>query len=230
MGPWLTYVSSDDQAAQLVDDEHVQRGGGLAELLLQDLQDGLHDLRGVPQRHRDVAQGSDGVVGDQVCVPARGGDTGPGSAAPTQREVEPGAWTARLTGTAGGLSTPVPGRKAGLRSPNNVRGYTEGGLQRTRWDRPAPESRLDEKAAEERAHPSRRGLRAPLHSPVPRGGAYLSLSWEMYRRLERLARKASTITGSTVRPAFRHLSSVRQHKKQVSACVWSRFGFSVSSL
>lgn len=80
------------------------------------------------------------------------------------------------------------------------------------------------------ASPSLRGLRAPLHTPVPRGGAYLSLSWEMYSRLERLARKASTITGSTVRPAFRHLSSVRQHKQQVGACGWSRFGLSVSSL
>ena len=61
-------------------------------------------------------------------------------------------------------------------------------------------------------------------------GAYLSLSWEMYSRLERLARKASTITGSTVRPAFRHLSRVRQHKNQVSACIWFGFRFSVSGL
>lgn len=34
---------------------------------------------------------------------------------------------------------------------------------------------------------------------------YLSLSCEMYRRLDKLARKASTITESIVKPAFKHL-------------------------
>lgn len=72
VGLRLPYVSGDDQAAQLVDDEHVKRGGGLAEFLLQDLQNGLHDLWGVPQGHRDVSQGSDGVVGNQVRVPTEG--------------------------------------------------------------------------------------------------------------------------------------------------------------
>ena len=64
-----SHVSCDDHAAQLVYDEHVQLGGGLAELLLQDLQDGLHDPRSVPQSHRDVAQGPDGVFWDQVSIP-----------------------------------------------------------------------------------------------------------------------------------------------------------------
>lgn len=70
--PQLPYVSGDDQAAQLVDDEHVKRGGGLAEFLLQDLQNGLHDLRGISQGHRDVSQGSDGMVRNQVRVPTEG--------------------------------------------------------------------------------------------------------------------------------------------------------------
>jgi len=37
-----THISCDDHAAQLVYDEDVQLGGRLAELLLQNLQDGLH--------------------------------------------------------------------------------------------------------------------------------------------------------------------------------------------
>ena len=65
----LPYISSDDQAAQLVDDKHVKRGGGLAEFLLQDLKNGLHDLWGVPQGHCDVSQGSNGVVRNQVSIP-----------------------------------------------------------------------------------------------------------------------------------------------------------------
>ena len=64
-----TDVARDDHAAQLVYYENVQLGGGLAELLLQDLQDGLHDLRSVPQSHRDVSQGPDGVFRDQVSIP-----------------------------------------------------------------------------------------------------------------------------------------------------------------
>ena len=64
-----THVSCDDHAAQLVYYENVQLGGGLAELLLQDLQDGLHDLRSVSQSHRDVSQGPDGVFRDQVSIP-----------------------------------------------------------------------------------------------------------------------------------------------------------------
>ena len=43
----------------------------LAELLLQDLEDGLHDPRGVPQSHRDVPQRPDGVVRDQMSIPGR---------------------------------------------------------------------------------------------------------------------------------------------------------------
>lgn len=66
------YISSDNQAAQLVDDQHVERGGRLAEFLLQDLQNWLHNLWGVPQGHGDVSQGSDGVVGNQVSVPVGG--------------------------------------------------------------------------------------------------------------------------------------------------------------
>jgi len=63
------HVARDDHAAQLVDDEHVQLGRRLAELLLQDLQDGLHHPGGVPQGHGDVTQGPDGVIWDQVSVP-----------------------------------------------------------------------------------------------------------------------------------------------------------------
>lgn len=66
------YISSDNQAAQLVDDKHVERGGRLAEFLLQDLQNWLHHLWGVPQGHCDVSQGSDGVVGNQVSIPMGG--------------------------------------------------------------------------------------------------------------------------------------------------------------
>ena len=65
----MTHVPGDDHAAQLVDDEHVEWGRRLAELLLQDLQDGLHDPRSVPQSHRDVAQGPNGVVRDQLGLP-----------------------------------------------------------------------------------------------------------------------------------------------------------------
>lgn len=73
MGGWgLPYISGDNQAAQLVDDKHVEGGGRLAELLLQDLQNWLHDLWGVPQSHCDVSQGSNGVVRNQVSVPMGG--------------------------------------------------------------------------------------------------------------------------------------------------------------
>lgn len=64
-----TYVACDDHAAELVYDEHVELGRGLAELLLQDLQDGLHDPGCVSQGHCNVAQGPDGVVWDQVSIP-----------------------------------------------------------------------------------------------------------------------------------------------------------------
>lgn len=67
-----TYVACDDHAAELVYDEHVELGRGLAELLLQDLQDGLHDPGRVSQGHGNVAQGPDGVVWDQVSVPGGG--------------------------------------------------------------------------------------------------------------------------------------------------------------
>lgn len=63
------HVACDDHAAELVYDEHVQLGRGLAELLLQDLQDGLHDPGRVSQGHGDVTQRPDGVVRDQVSVP-----------------------------------------------------------------------------------------------------------------------------------------------------------------
>ena len=66
-----THVAGDDHTAQLVNDEDIQLGGGLAELLLQDLEDGLHDPRGVPQSHRDVPQRPDGVVRDQMSIPGR---------------------------------------------------------------------------------------------------------------------------------------------------------------
>lgn len=39
-----------------------------------------------------------------------------------------------------------------------------------------------------------------------RKAAHFSFSCEMYRRLERLAKKASTITWSIVKPAFKHLT------------------------
>lgn len=68
-----TDVAGDDHAAQLVDDEHVELGWRLAELLLQDLQDGLHDPGRVSQGHGNVAQGPDGVIWDQVSVPGGGG-------------------------------------------------------------------------------------------------------------------------------------------------------------
>lgn len=66
---WATHVAGDDHAAQLVHNEHVQLRWRLTELLLQDLQDGLHHTRRVPQRHCNVAQCPDGVVRDQVGVP-----------------------------------------------------------------------------------------------------------------------------------------------------------------
>lgn len=71
-GHGLPYISSDNQAAQLVYDEHIERGRRLAEFLLQDLQNWLHDLWGVPQGHCDVSQGSDGVVWNQVSIPVGG--------------------------------------------------------------------------------------------------------------------------------------------------------------
>lgn len=42
------YIACDDHAAQLVYDEDVKLGGRLAELLLEDLEDGLHYSGGVP--------------------------------------------------------------------------------------------------------------------------------------------------------------------------------------
>lgn len=65
----IAYVARYDHAAKLVDDQHVQLGGRLAELLLQDLKDGLHHSGGVPQRHSNVTQGADGVVRNQVSIP-----------------------------------------------------------------------------------------------------------------------------------------------------------------
>lgn len=66
-----THISCDDHAAKLIDDENVQLGGRLAELLLKDLQDVLHDFGRVSKSHSDVAQWSDGVIRDQMGIPAR---------------------------------------------------------------------------------------------------------------------------------------------------------------
>lgn len=63
------YIPSDDHATQLVDDEHVELWGRLAELLLKDLQDGLHHSWGVPQSYSDVPQSPDGVVWNEVGIP-----------------------------------------------------------------------------------------------------------------------------------------------------------------
>lgn len=51
-----THISRDDHAAELIDDEDVQLGGRLAELLLKDLQDVLHDFGRVSKSHGDVTQ------------------------------------------------------------------------------------------------------------------------------------------------------------------------------
>lgn len=51
-----TYISRDDHAAKLIDYENVQLGGRLAELLLKDLQDVLHDFGRVSKSHSNVAQ------------------------------------------------------------------------------------------------------------------------------------------------------------------------------
>lgn len=56
------YISCNDHASQLVNDEYVQLWGRLAELLLQDLQDVLHDFGSVSQGHCNVAQRSDSVI------------------------------------------------------------------------------------------------------------------------------------------------------------------------
>lgn len=54
LGQFLPYISSDDQTAELINDEHVQVRRWLAKLLLQDLQDGFHYSWGVPQCHCNV--------------------------------------------------------------------------------------------------------------------------------------------------------------------------------
>ena len=56
----------------------------------------------------------------------------------------------------------------------------------------------------------------PRPQPPGQDRTYLSLSWEIYSRLERLARKASTITASTVKPAFRHLSKEEAKQNEAS--------------
>lgn len=66
-----THISRDDHAAELIDDEDVQLGGRLAELLLKDLQDVLHDFGRVSKSHGDVTQWSDGVIWDQMGIPTR---------------------------------------------------------------------------------------------------------------------------------------------------------------
>lgn len=66
-----TYISRDDHAAKLIDYENVQLGGRLAELLLKDLQDVLHDFGRVSKSHSNVAQWSDGVIRDQMGISAR---------------------------------------------------------------------------------------------------------------------------------------------------------------
>lgn len=51
-----THISRNDHAAKLIDDENVQLRGRLAELLLKDLQDVLHDFGRVSKSHSDVTQ------------------------------------------------------------------------------------------------------------------------------------------------------------------------------
>ena len=72
----MSYIPRDDHAAQLVDDQHVELRRRLTELLLQDLEDGLHHPGRVSQSHSHVAQCPDGVVRDQVGVPGGGGGGG----------------------------------------------------------------------------------------------------------------------------------------------------------
>lgn len=66
-----TYISCNDHAAKLVDDKHIQLWWRLTELLLKDLEDVLHDFGSVPKSHRNVTQCSDGVIWDQMGIPAR---------------------------------------------------------------------------------------------------------------------------------------------------------------
>lgn len=66
-----THIASDDHAAQLVNDQHIELGGRLTELLLQDLQDGFHHTWRVPQSHRDVPQCPDGMIRNKVRIPKK---------------------------------------------------------------------------------------------------------------------------------------------------------------
>ena len=64
------YAVGDDQAAELVDDEHVDRRRRSTEPLLEYLQHWLHRTRRVLQRHRDVSQRQYRVVQDHRRLPA----------------------------------------------------------------------------------------------------------------------------------------------------------------
>lgn len=64
-----THISRNNHAAKLIDDENVQLRGRLAELLLEDLQDVLHDFGRVSKSYSDVTQWPDGVIRDQMGIP-----------------------------------------------------------------------------------------------------------------------------------------------------------------
>lgn len=70
-GSAYTHIPRNDHAAQLVDDEYVQLRRRLAEFLLKDLQDVLHDFRSVSESHCDVTQRPNGVIWDQMGIPTR---------------------------------------------------------------------------------------------------------------------------------------------------------------
>lgn len=141
-GEW-THIPSDDHAAQLVNDEHVQLWWRLTELLLQDLQDVLHDFGSVSQSYSDVAQRSNRVIWNQVGIPRE---------EKKYLSREPSVPLLRTT--------------------------------KRRWN----------------------------------GFANFSFSCEIYSRLDRLAKKASTITWSMVRPALRHLQQKNDMDNQQSKC------------
>ena len=60
-----TNTAGDEHAAELVDDEHVEGRGGLAEALLEDLQHVLHDAAVLLEGDGHVTERDDGVDGDE---------------------------------------------------------------------------------------------------------------------------------------------------------------------
>ena len=60
-----TYASGDEHAAELVDDEHVERRRRLAEALLEDLQHVLDDGAVLLEGDGHVTERDDGVNGDE---------------------------------------------------------------------------------------------------------------------------------------------------------------------